>query len=304
LPDRIAQEIYGNTALISAFNSGWKDPNLSRQTLALGDKVTVEWWTLFRSPDLDLLVKQAITGSPTFESAKARLEAAREAVAAASSSLYPQVGFNVGFTCEKESATIFGLEPQAFPLPPNFNLFQVGTVPDSDVVIPGDVALKPAASSVPKWLIPAKPTTAAAAPEQVKALAALLNGSERVTLFCGAGCAGAHEAVLNVARALNAPIVHTLRGKEHIEYDKPFDVGMTGLVGFASGYKAMKSCEALLILGADFTYRQFFPEDARIAQIDLRPEALGNRCPLELGLLGEVGATLTAQLAGVIDDSH
>jgi pyruvate dehydrogenase (quinone) len=163
------------------------------------------------------------------------------------------------------------------------------------VVIPGDVALQPAASSVPRWLIPAKPTTAAA-PDQVQALAALLNGSERVTLFCGAGCAGAHEAVLNVARALSAPIVHTLRGKEHIEYDNPFDVGMTGLVGFASGYKALKSCDALLILGADFPYRQFFPEDARIAQIDLRPEALGNRCPLELGLLGEVGSTLTTLL--------
>ena len=93
-----------------------------------------------------------------------------------------------------------------------------------------------------------------------------------------------------------APIVHALRGKEHIEYDNPYDVGMTGLVGFASGYKAMKNCDTLLMLGADFPYRQFFPEDAQIAQIDVRPEALGNRCPLDLGLLGPVKETLSALL--------
>jgi pyruvate dehydrogenase (quinone) len=102
--------------------------------------------------------------------------------------------------------------------------------------------------------------------------------------------------VVQLAGKLQAPIVHTLRGKEHIEYANPYDVGMTGLVGFASGYKAMKSCDTLLILGADFPYRQFFPEQARIAQIDLRPEALGNRCPLNLGVLGGIKETLTALL--------
>jgi pyruvate dehydrogenase (quinone) len=161
------------------------------------------------------------------------------------------------------------------------------------VVIPGDVALKPAVTPVPKWLIPARPTLIPAA-DQLQSLANLLNEADRVTLFCGAGCAGAHAEVLAIAEALNAPIVHTLRGKEYMEYDNPFDVGMTGLVGFASGYKAMKNCEALLILGADFPYRQFFPEDARVAQIDVRSEALGNRCALELGVLGDVKATLAA----------
>jgi pyruvate dehydrogenase (quinone) len=138
-------------------------------------------------------------------------------------------------------------------------------------------------------------------------LAKLLNDGVRVTLFCGAGCAGAHAEVLAMAQALNAPIVHTLRGKESLEYDNPYDVGMTGLVGFASGYKAMKNCDTLLILGADFPYRQFFPEDARIAQVDVRAEALGNRCPLELGLLGDVKATLTALqplIKKKADDSH
>ena len=168
------------------------------------------------------------------------------------------------------------------------------------VVLSGDVALKPATASIPHWLVPVRPVVRPQDAE-VTALAALLNSASRVTLFCGAGCAGAHAQVIALAQKLQAPIVHTLRGKEHIEYDNPFDVGMTGLVGFASGYKAMKGCDTLLILGADFPYRQFFPEDARIAQIDLRPEALGNRCPLTLGVLGDVKETL-AMLLPVVDD--
>ena len=163
------------------------------------------------------------------------------------------------------------------------------------VVIPGDVALKAANVPTSSWLVPSRPVVLPSGSE-INQLAALLNSSERVTLFCGAGCAGAHAEVTQLAGKLQAPIVHTLRGKEHIEYDNPYDVGMTGLVGFASGYKAMKSCDTLLILGADFPYRQFFPEDARIAQIDLRPEALGNRCPLNLGVLGGIKETLTALL--------
>ena len=90
--------------------------------------------------------------------------------------------------------------------------------------------------------------------------------------------------------------MHSLRGKEHIEHDNPYDVGMTGLVGFASGYPAMKACDMLLMLGTDFPYRQFYPEDAKIAQIDVRPEALGNRCSLDLGLVGDVKDTLAALL--------
>src|ERR1700677_1179330 len=106
---------------------------------------------------------------------------------------------------------------------------------------------------------------------------------------------------------LKSPIVHPLRGKEYVEYDNPYDVGMTGLVGFASGYAAMKDCDALLMLGTDFPYRQFYPEQARIAQIDIRPEALGNRCPLELGLVGDVKETLGAllpRLAEHADGAH
>jgi pyruvate dehydrogenase (quinone) len=168
------------------------------------------------------------------------------------------------------------------------------------VVLPGDVALQPLDKPVPKWIVPSPPVLAPAA-DQLEALSELLNDSNRVTLFCGAGCSGAHDAVIELARKLKAPIVHSLRGKEHVEYDNPFDVGMTGLVGFASGYRAMKNCDTLLILGADFPYRQFFPDNARVAQIDIRAAALGNRCALDLGLLASVKPTLEGLLPLIED---
>ena len=170
------------------------------------------------------------------------------------------------------------------------------------VVIPGDVALRPTSAPDPVWLLPARPILRPEDPE-IDQLASLLNGSESITLLCGAGCAGAHDEVVQLAQKLRAPIVHTLRGKEYLEYDNPCDVGMTGLVGFASGYKAMKSCDTLLVLGADFPYRQFYPENARVAQIDVRPEALGNRCALSLGLLGDVKHAVAALLPKVASRS-
>jgi pyruvate dehydrogenase (quinone) len=163
------------------------------------------------------------------------------------------------------------------------------------VVIPGDVALKPLAKPVPTWLLPASPTVVPK-DDELRRLAELLNSGSRVTLLCGAGCAGAHDEVIALARKLKSPTVHALRGKEHIEYDNPFDVGMTGFIGFASGYWAMKECDTLLLLGTNFPYRQFFPENARIAQIDLQAGALGNRCALEIGVLGTVSDTIKALL--------
>ena len=163
------------------------------------------------------------------------------------------------------------------------------------VVIPGDVALKPISKQVPAWLLPETPVIKPRENELLE-LSALLNGAENVTILGGAGCAGAHDDVVELARKLKAPIVHALRGKEHLEYDNPFDVGMTGLIGFASGYWAMKKCDALLMLGTDFPYRQFYPENARIAQVDIRPDALGNRSAIDLGVVGAVSDTLKALL--------
>jgi pyruvate dehydrogenase (quinone) len=163
------------------------------------------------------------------------------------------------------------------------------------IVLPGDIALKLLDAKTPQWLVPAKPVIRPA-DDELHELAALLNASTRVTMLCGAGCAGAHDEVIELAGRLKAPIVHAFRGKEYLEYDNPHDVGMTGLVGFASGYAAMKDCDTLLLLGTDFPYRAFYPENARIAQIDIRPEALGNRCPIELGLLGDVKESVQALL--------
>jgi pyruvate dehydrogenase (quinone) len=163
------------------------------------------------------------------------------------------------------------------------------------VVIPGDVALKPLSKPVPQWLLPTAPIVRPSE-HALRDLARLLNAGTRVTLFCGAGCAGAHDEVIALAAKLKAPIVHALRGKEHLEYDNPYDVGMTGLLGFASGYWAMKTCDTLLMLGTDFPYRQFFPDNASIAQVDIRPAALGNRCALDLGVLGDIRETAAALL--------
>jgi pyruvate dehydrogenase (quinone) len=125
-------------------------------------------------------------------------------------------------------------------------------------------------------------------------LAVLLNKSRKITILAGAGCAGAHEELIEVAGKLKAPIVHALRGKEFVEYDNPFSVGMTGLLGFSSGYQAMMSCDTLVMLGTDFPYRQFYPENATIIQIDIRGEQIGRRTKVDLGLIGDVKATLVA----------
>jgi len=101
---------------------------------------------------------------------------------------------------------------------------------------------------------------------------------------------------MQVAGALKAPIVHALRGKEFIEYDNPYDVGMTGLLGFSSGYRAMMNCDTLLMLGTDFPYQQFYPEQAAIIQVDIRGEQIGRRTRIDLGLVGDVKATLQALL--------
>src|SRR6202165_5998347 len=172
----------------------------------------------------------------------------------------------------------------------------VGNRGVSVVVIPGDVALQPAIDAPLPKVAGLLPSQAVAMPARVDVdrLAALLNGDGRVTMLCGSGCQGAHDEVLALADRLKAPIVHAFRGKEHVEWDNPFDVGMTGLIGFSSGYYAMLDCDVLLMLGTDFPYRQFYPHGAgvRIAQVDVRPEQIGRRAPVDLGVVGDVRTTL------------
>lgn len=170
------------------------------------------------------------------------------------------------------------------------------------IVISGDVALREATGRLPsKQVIPELPKVVAT-DASVDELAKILNEGERITMLCGAGCAGAHDEVVALAAKLKAPMVHSLRGKEHVEWDNPYDVGMTGLIGFSSGYHAMLSCDTLLMLGTDFPYRQFYPEHARVVQVDVRGENLGKRCKLELGVIGDVKDVATRLLDRLNDD--
>ena len=164
------------------------------------------------------------------------------------------------------------------------------------IVLPGNVALAQAPDAADgTWAEIAAPRMIPT-DQELDRMAALLNGAQAVTLLCGSGCAGAHKDLVAFADALAAPVVHALRGKEFVEWDNPFDVGMTGLIGFSSGYDAMLSCDALVMLGTDFPYRNFYPTKAKIVQIDQRPEALGRRARLELGLIGDVAETIRALL--------
>jgi pyruvate dehydrogenase (quinone) len=170
----------------------------------------------------------------------------------------------------------------------------------SVLVLPGDVALQAAPATPPPKLLGLLSPMPVVTPTQddLDRLAALLNSDSRVTILCGSGCQGAHDELLALGERLKAPMVHALRGKEHVEWENSYDVGMTGLIGFSSGYYAMRDCDVLLMLGTDFPYRQFYPEGdgVRIAQVDLRPENIGRRAAVDLGVVGDVGATLRALL--------
>jgi pyruvate dehydrogenase (quinone) len=163
------------------------------------------------------------------------------------------------------------------------------------VVIPGEVFLDKASEERVSPIVMARPVVRPN-DDELREAAAILNGSGKVTILGGAGCQGAHKELMATAEVLKAPVVHAMRGKEHIEFDNPFDVGMTGLLGFSSGYHAMESCDALLMLGTDFPYRQFYPNKAKIIQVDLRGNQIARRTRVDLGLVGSVKDTLLALL--------
>jgi pyruvate dehydrogenase (quinone) len=162
------------------------------------------------------------------------------------------------------------------------------------IVIPGDVALRDAVEQQPRLLFAPPQPTVCPSEDELSQLADVLNRSKKITIFGGAGCAGAHDELVEVAGKLQAPVVHAYRGKEFIEYDNPFDVGMTGLLGFSSGYHAMMSCDTLLLIGTDFPYQQFFPKHATVVQIDIRGEQIGRRSKVDFGFVGDTKATLRA----------
>jgi pyruvate dehydrogenase (quinone) len=166
----------------------------------------------------------------------------------------------------------------------------------SVIVLSGDVAATATSSDIPAHgLVTAAPLVRPADADLAR-LADLLNQGRKVALFCGIGCAGAHDEVVALAEKLQAPVGYSFRGKEWVEYDNPCAVGMTGLLGWGGAYKAMHECDVLLLLGTDFPYETFLPTTPQVAQVDLRAERLGRRCRLDLGLCGDVRETIKALL--------
>ncbi|MFD6139817.1 ubiquinone-dependent pyruvate dehydrogenase [Promicromonospora sp. NPDC060271] len=172
------------------------------------------------------------------------------------------------------------------------------------VVIPGEIFLAESTGRRKSAPIRAAQSVVRPRDAELRRAADILNAAKKVTILGGAGTEGAHERVVALAGRLGAPVVHALRGKEFLEYDNPYDVGMTGLLGFSSGYRAMESCDALLMLGTDFPYQQFYPAGAKIVQVDLRGEQLGRRTPIDVGLVGDVGDTIDALLPLLDEHTH
>src|ERR1700733_9988965 len=174
----------------------------------------------------------------------------------------------------------------------------------SVIAIPGDIAMKEAVIDHPRVHYHEPSPTVCPSEGELNVLANLLNRSKKITIFGGAGCAGAHAELIEFAGKLQAPILHAYRGKEFIEYDNPFDVGMTGLLGFSSGYVAMMDCDVLVMLGTDFPYQPFYPKDATIVQIDLRGEQIGRRSKVDFGFVGDTKTTLRALLPKLTQNSN
>ncbi|MFE7285881.1 pyruvate dehydrogenase [Streptomyces noursei] len=160
------------------------------------------------------------------------------------------------------------------------------------VSLPGDVAAEAAPErAVEHALVTSRPSVRPG-DDEIDALARMVDEADKVTLFCGSGTAGAHAEVMEFAERVKAPVGHALRGKEWIQYDNPYDVGMSGLLGYGAAYEATHECDLLILLGTDFPYSAFLPDDVRIVQVDVRPEHLGRRTALDLAVWGDVRETL------------
>ncbi|MGW5647639.1 pyruvate dehydrogenase [Saccharopolyspora sp. NPDC003752] len=165
----------------------------------------------------------------------------------------------------------------------------------SVLVLPGDVAQKSVARPTGQGIVECEPPVVVPSEDQVAALAEKLNAAQRPMLFCGSGTRGAHREVMELAGRLNAPVGHALRGKEWIQYDNPFDVGMSGLLGYGACYDAMHRADLVVLLGTDFPYDNFLPQ-ANTVQVDIEPAHLGRRTVLDLAVHGDVGETIRAVL--------
>ncbi|MFD3942546.1 pyruvate dehydrogenase [Streptomyces sp. NPDC058579] len=169
----------------------------------------------------------------------------------------------------------------------------VGQSGVSVVSLPGDIASEPAPDTALQTALVTSRPTVRPGDAEIDALVRMVDEADRVTLFCGSGTAGAHAEVMQFAERVKAPVGHALRGKEWIQYDNPFDVGMSGLLGYGAAYEATHECDLLILLGTDFPYNAFLPDDVKIVQVDVRPERLGRRSKLDLAVWGDVRETLS-----------
>ncbi|MGW5876638.1 pyruvate dehydrogenase [Nocardiopsis terrae] len=169
----------------------------------------------------------------------------------------------------------------------------LGTPGVAVLVLPGDVAGRAAGGPADTTPVTAGRATAWPSEDDVRELARRINEADTVSLFCGAGVRGAHEEVVTLADQVKAPVGHTLRGKEWIQYDNPHDVGMIGLLGYGACYEALQDADLTVLLGCDFPYDDFLPR-RNVVQVDRDPRRLGRRVPLRLGVQGDVAATLRA----------
>jgi pyruvate dehydrogenase (quinone) len=163
------------------------------------------------------------------------------------------------------------------------------------LILPVDVS-KSEAPDEPAFGVHVSQPTICPSDSELDRIADVLNAGERIAIYGGSGCHDAHDQIVALANRLKAPVAHTSRAKDFIEYDNPFNVGMTGVFGTAAGYHALMTCDTLFLLGCDFAWRQFYPDHARIVQIDIDPTHLGRRHPVEVGVVGDVKPTLEALL--------
>ncbi len=175
------------------------------------------------------------------------------------------------------------------------------------VVLSGDIALKEVEFPKLRHKLFTNQPMIRPADGELALLADLINQHGKITLLCGSGCRDAHDELMALCATTKAPTVIALRGKQYVEYNNPYDVGLTGLIGYHSGYQAMEKCEVLLMLGTDFPYKDFYPPNAKIVQLDIRAENLGRRTAVDMGLVGHVKETIKALLPLLkekTDDTH
>ncbi|MEU5608594.1 pyruvate dehydrogenase [Streptomyces sparsogenes] len=173
----------------------------------------------------------------------------------------------------------------------------------SVVALSGDTAAEDSPDSAPELAMPLDLPAIRPSDTEIARLRELVDAAERVMVFCGRGVAGAHAEVMAFAEKVKAPVGHALRGKEHIQYDNPYDVGMSGLLGYGAAYDAMHECDLLLLLGTDFPYTDFLPRHVRTVQVDVQPERLGRRTQLDLAVWGDVRETLRCLTPAVREKS-